>query len=103
MKKLVSIGEKSNVDFKSLETKVIDLLSNQECLTVTEIRKKFEDKLNGEQITYIMRYLEFKGILVRTSQRYITDKIIYQLPHYKRWRSKAWYACKYRSAANCTS
>jgi len=67
---------KSGLNASSIEKEIIDLLSNKNQLTVNELKKQLPDHLVGENFTYALRYLEFKGVLVRTNHRYITDRVI---------------------------
>ncbi len=69
-------GSKIGTDLNSLEKKVVGLLLNNNFLTISQIKKELAKQLNGNQFLILQRYLEFKNILARTSQRYITDQMI---------------------------
>jgi len=67
---------KMGLNSATIEQKVVNLLSDKKDLTVHELKKLLDDQLTGEYFTFTLRYLEFKGVLVRTNHRYITDKVI---------------------------
>jgi hypothetical protein len=67
---------KAGLDLSSIEQAVVKLLSHKNMLTGNEIKKQLPDHLIGEYFNYALRYLEFSGILMRTSHRHITDKVI---------------------------
>ena len=67
---------RAGLDLLSIEQAVVKLLTHKNMLTGKEIKKQLPDHLIGEYFNYALRFLEFSGILVRTSQRHIADKII---------------------------
>ena len=67
---------KAGLDLSSIEQAVVKLLAHKNVLTSSEIKKQLPDHLIGEYFNYALRFLEFNGILVRTSQRHIADKVI---------------------------
>jgi hypothetical protein len=67
---------KAGLDLSSIKQAVVKLLAHKNMLTGNEIKKQLPDHLIGEYFNYALRFLEFSGILVRTSQCHITDKII---------------------------
>ena len=67
---------KNGKDAEAIEKAVVELISNKNELTVNELKKELPDDMIGENFTYALRYLEFKGVLVRTNHRYITDRVI---------------------------
>lgn len=67
---------KAGLDLSSIERAVVNLLAHKKILTGNEIKKQLPDHLIGEYFNYALRYLEFSGVLMRTRQRHITDKVI---------------------------
>lgn len=67
---------KAGLDLSSIAQAVVELLAHKKMLTGNEIKKQLPDHLVGEYFNYALRYLEFSGVLMRASQRYITDKVI---------------------------
>ncbi len=67
---------KAGLDLSSIEQAVVELLAHKNLLTGNEIKKQLPAHLMGENFNYALRYLEFTGKLMRTNQRYITDKVI---------------------------
>ncbi len=70
------MATKAGIDLDSLEQRVHELLSGNRWLTVRQIKKELEDDVGGEPFILLQRHLEFKNVVARTSQRYLTDKII---------------------------
>ncbi len=66
----------SGLDLSAIEQAVVKALAHKNNLTGNEIKKQLSDHLIGEFFNYALRYLEFKGTLMRTSQRNISDKVI---------------------------
>ena len=69
-------GLKVGIDFKSLEQDIDDIFSGNKRLTANEMKKAVAGKVKNEHFVMVHRYLEFKGILTRTNQRYLTDRVI---------------------------
>ena len=70
------MATKAGIDLHYLEQRVHELLSGNRWLTVRQIKKELEDDVGGEPFILLQRHLEFKNVVARTSQRYLTDKII---------------------------
>jgi len=67
---------KSGLDFAAIEQAVVNLLSHKNEFTVHELKKQLDHRLIGKGFTTVLRYMEFKGVLVRTSHRYLMDRVI---------------------------
>ncbi|MFC1726647.1 winged helix DNA-binding domain-containing protein [candidate division KSB1 bacterium] len=76
----INFGRKQGADLEKLEQQIISLITENGPLTAGEIKKKFDNKPDDMHFMIAMRILDMGGTLVRSSQRYITDKvIIYEL------------------------
>ncbi|MFC1607647.1 DNA glycosylase AlkZ-like family protein [Candidatus Latescibacterota bacterium] len=64
------------IDFSALEQDVIELLSGDKQMNAREMRQAVGGDMKGDVFSILLRLMEFKGILARAGQRYITDKVI---------------------------
>ena len=76
MKDNINFGKKLGADLETLKQRIIDFVSEEGPLTAGEIKKKFDTRPDDMHFMIAMRLLDMSGILVRSHQRYITDKVI---------------------------
>jgi len=67
---------KSGLDPAEIEQEVANSIANKNELTIHQLKKELPDHLIDQNFSYALRYLEFKGALIRTNHRYITDRVI---------------------------
>ena len=67
---------KNEINPVNIEQEVAKSLTDKNELTIHELKKQLSDHLIDQNFTYSLRYLEFKGFLIRTNNRYITDRVI---------------------------
>lgn len=67
--------ERIEPEWKTLEKKIIALLTGKQSLTINQIKKQLSVDLKGELRQLIFSYLEFNGTLIRTGQRYLIDPV----------------------------
>ena len=67
---------KNGLDPAQIEQEVANSVTNKNELTIHELKKELSDHLIDQNFSYVLRYLEFKGVLIRTNHRYITDRVI---------------------------
>ena len=68
--------QKSRLEIEQLSKKVISLIRKNGPLIAAELRKGLSIQIPNELFTVILRSLEFKGILIRASQKHLTDRLI---------------------------
>ncbi len=68
--------KKSNFDLKSFEKDVVANLKGKNFATTRQLSSLLESEYEKSLISLTLRYLELKSIIVRTNQRYPTDKVI---------------------------
>ncbi|MBD3192955.1 MAG: hypothetical protein GF308_20115 [Candidatus Heimdallarchaeota archaeon] len=70
--------DKKNVDFNSLRNQVITLFKEHKSLTVRELKKHIASSeiIPSKWYSLLLRYYELDGTLVRTTHRYLEDKVI---------------------------
>jgi hypothetical protein len=65
---------KAGFDLTRMEQQVVELLAKHQELSVHAFKKLLPDISADKYFTYTLRYLEFKGVLVRTNHRAIMDR-----------------------------
>ncbi len=75
-KEAQQLAGKVGLNLETAGKKVTELLEKHSELTTSEIKKALPDDIKGEVLTLLMRHLEFNTILIRTTQRYLTDPVI---------------------------
>ena len=76
MKENLKYAEKAGVDFDGVETYLIEILDNGKRLSASEVRKELEDRKIEFDMRFFQRYFELKGLITRSTQRYLTDPVI---------------------------
>ncbi len=75
-KEAQQLAGKVGLDLESAQQTVTELLKKHSELTTSEIKKALPGDIKGEVLTLLMRHLEFNAIIIRTTQRYLTDPVI---------------------------
>ena len=70
--------DKMNLDLTPFAEQVLKLFNEHKELTVSELKKHLAgtELLPSNMISLALRYFELDGVLLRTSHRYLTDKVI---------------------------
>ncbi len=68
--------DKFSVNIDQMVKEITALLSGNSQLAVKEIKKELSGKCDPDHVTLAIRILNLRSIVVRTGQRYITDKSI---------------------------
>ena len=66
---------KNNVGVEQLLTRVHELFAKKNFLTTRELKSRIP-VAGSEDFMVFMRYLEFKGVLIRGSQQHLNDRVI---------------------------
>ncbi|MFW9923380.1 MAG: DNA glycosylase AlkZ-like family protein, partial [Candidatus Thorarchaeota archaeon] len=66
---------REGIDFDVIEKEVVKLLQGKNHYQISQIKKKLKEKIPTEDISTGLNYLEFKGVAIRSFQRYITDNL----------------------------
>ncbi len=67
---------KNGLNLVVIEQEVVNSATNRNEFTIHELKKALSDHLIDQNFSYALRYLEFKGVLIRTNHRYIADRVI---------------------------
>lgn len=68
--------QKSRLEIEQLSKEVISLIRKNGPLIAADLRKELSIQLPNELFTVILRSLEFTGVLFRTNQKHLTDRLI---------------------------
>ena len=76
MAQIEKLACQDGLDLKPLEKKVAGLLAGRKRMTALQLNRELRTGLKPGLPPFFLRYLEFKGLLVRVGQKHLDDHVI---------------------------